>query len=144
MILANLAIGLPILLLCLLLQATFSYWSVRYYVRHSALQATAGGLLAEVGPLLSVMIILMLGIFLQLLIWGALFVWLGEFQAFYEAFYHSAVNFASLGYGDIVMSARWKLLGPLEAVTGVLMLSMTAAAVMTMLQDLVRRLHGIK
>lgn len=66
------------------------------------------------------MIILMFGIFLRVLIWGTFFVWLGEFQAFYEAVYHSEVNFASLGYGDIVMSVRWELLGPLEAVTGVL------------------------
>lgn len=40
---AHLAIGLPILLLCLILQATASFWSVRYYVRHSVLRATGGG-----------------------------------------------------------------------------------------------------
>lgn len=144
MILANLAIGLPTMLVCLILQASFSFWSVRYYVRQSVLRASNDGLLTGVFPLLRVMVIMMLGIFLQILIWGAIFIWLGEFDALYEAVYHSAVNFASLGYGDIVMSTRWKLLGALEALTGVLMLSMTAAALMTMLQDLVKRTRGIK
>ena len=49
--------------------------------------------------------------------------WLGEFDQAYDAIYHSAVNFTSLGYGDIVMSRERKLLGPLEAVNGVLMLA---------------------
>lgn len=32
-----------------------------------------------------------------------MFLWLGEFELFRDAFYHSAVNFTTLGYGDIVM-----------------------------------------
>ena len=60
---------------------------------------------------------------------------LGEFDALEVAVYHSAVNFASLGYGDIVMSERWRLLGPLEAVNGVLMIGVSTAVLMTTLQD---------
>jgi len=56
----------------------------------------------------------------------------------YEAVYHSAVNFTSLGYGDIVMSARWKLLGPLEAANGVLMFGMTSAGLMAILQQMIK------
>ncbi len=63
---------------------------------------------------------------------------LGEFDEYYEAVYHSAVNFASLGYGDIVMSHRWKLLGPLEALCGVLMLGMNAAVLMAIMQHMLR------
>ena len=36
------------------------------------------------------------------------------------AFYHSAVNFTTLGYGGIVMSEEWRLLGPQEEVSGTL------------------------
>jgi hypothetical protein len=75
---------------------------------------------------------------LQIALWGALFLWLGEFEEAFDAMYHSAVNFSSLGYGDIVMSANRKLLGPLEAVNGVLMLGMTAAAVMAIVQHLIK------
>jgi hypothetical protein len=48
------------------------------------------------------------------------------------------VNFTSLGYGDVVMNQEWKLLGPLEAANGVLMLSMTAAALTAILQNAIR------
>ena len=63
----------------------------------------------------------------QIAVWAMTFVWCGEFADPEEAFYHSAVNFTTLGYGDIVMSRRWRLLGPLEAANGSLMLGLSAA-----------------
>ncbi len=135
--LRNLVIGLPTMLVCLTLQAGFTFWSVRFYMGRT-LPARGSGLIAHTRPLLMAMVILILGNLLQIVIWGVLFVLLGEFGEFYEAIYHSAVNFSSLGYGDVVMSQRWKLLGPLEAGSGVLMFAMTSAALMAMLQQLIK------
>src|SRR5215204_2178169 len=126
--LRNLATGLPIMLLCLALQAAVTFWSVRFYMRHPGAALPGSGLFVNIRPLLIVMITMMLGNFVQIVIWATLFIVLGEFSELYEAVYHSAVNFTSLGYGDVVMSARWKLMGPLEAANGVLMFGMTAAA----------------
>ena len=135
----NLLVGLPTMLLCLILQTTFTFWTVRYYVRASG--SNAAGARVEIRPLLIAMLILTAGNLLQITLWGILFLALGEFTEFYEAVYHSGVNFASLGYGDIVMSKDWKLLGPLEAVNGVLMVGMTGAALMAMLQRLIMKQH---
>jgi hypothetical protein len=75
------------------------------------------------------------------MLWGGLFLWLGEFEQAHDAIYHSAVNFSSLGYGDIVMSRERRLLGPLEAVNGVLMLGMSAATLMAIVQNMVTLLR---
>lgn len=136
--LMNLAIGLPTMLVCLILQVAVTFWSVRYYVRQSSRTPSGGRLFEGMRPLMIVMIVMMLGNFLQIVIWGAIFIWLGEFNELYEAVYHSAVNFTSLGYGDVVMSTRWKLLGPLEAANGILMLAITGAALMAILQQLIK------
>ena len=64
---------------------------------------------------------------------------IGEFQQVGEAYYHSAVNFATLGYGDFVMTAEHKLLGPLEAVNGVLMIGVSTSVLMTVFQDAMNR-----
>ena len=136
--LMNLLIGVPTMLLCLALQAAFTFWSIRFYMLQSGRLPSGHGLFAHVRPLLVVMIAMMLGNFLQIIIWGVLFIVLGEFSELYEAVYHSAVNFTSLGYGDVVMSKRWKLMGPLEAADGVLMFGMTSAALMAILQQLIK------
>jgi hypothetical protein len=138
MILNNLMIGIPAMLLCLIVQAAVAFWSVRYYIRQSIVAAKPRKFLAGLQPLLVAMLAMMAGNFVQIILWGSLFFWLGEFSELYDAVYHSAVNFSSLGYGDIVMTKKWRLLGPLEAVNGVLMLGMTAAALMVILQHLIK------
>ena len=138
MILTNLMIGFPAMLLCLVVQAAITFWSVRYYIRQLSNAAAPQRFLAGIRPLLVAMLVMVAGNFLQITLWGILFIWLGEFSELYEAVYHSAVNFASLGYGDIVMSKNWKLLGPLEAVNGVLMVGMSSAAMMVILQQLIK------
>ena len=60
-----------------------------------------------------------------------------EFSDFGTAFYHSAVNYTSLGYGDVVMTPAWRLLGPLEAANGVLLFGVTTAIIFAVLQRLV-------
>jgi hypothetical protein len=138
MIITNFLIGLLAMLLCLIVQVAVAFWSVRYFVWQSVKAPAARRFLAGIRPLLIAMLIMMLGNLAQIALWAILFVWLGEFGELYEAICHSAVNFTSLGYGDIVMSKNWKLLGPLEAANGVLMLGMTAAALMAILQQLIK------
>ena len=142
MTIMNLMIGFPTMLLCLIVQVAVSFWAVRYYVRQSSDVPVPHRFVAGIRPLLIIMLVMMFGNFVQIAVWGILFVWLGEFDELYEAIYHSAVNYASLGYGDIVMSKAWKLLGPLEAVNGVLMLGMSAAALMAILQQLIKAQRG--
>jgi hypothetical protein len=138
MIFTNFMVGLPLMLLCLAIQVLVAFWSVRHYIRHIQGRSGEIGMNAGLQPLLIAMVAMMFGTFLQVSLWGVLFVWLGEFTELYEAVYHSAVNFASLGYGDIVMQKQWKLLGPLEALNGVLMLGMSAAALMAILQHMIK------
>ena len=141
--LPNLLVGLPTMLLCLILQVLFTFWSIRYYLRASD-RIAATGTRVQIRPLLVVMLSLTAGNLLQITLWACLFLVLGEFTEFYEAVYHSGVNFASLGYGDFVMSKPWKLLGPLEAVNGVLMVGMSGAALMAMLQQLIKKQHELR
>jgi hypothetical protein len=69
--------------------------------------------------------------------WGIVFYFCGEFMDFAAAFYHSAENYTTLGYGDVVMSASWRLLGPFEAGDGMLMFGVSTAMIFAVIQRLV-------
>jgi len=69
--------------------------------------------------------------------WATLFVCCGEFQEFGDAYYHSAVNYTTLGYGDLLLTPSWRLLGPLEAANSVLMFGISTAMVYAVVQRLV-------
>lgn len=137
MTLTNFLIGLPIMLACLLLQVAVAFWCVRHYVRTASPIGAGKSFVRDMRPLLVATVALLAGTVLQIALWGLLFVWLGEFKQAYDAIYHSAVNFTSLGYGDIVMSRERKLLGPLEAANGVLMLGMSSATLMAIMQHMI-------
>ena len=136
--LVNLLLGLPVMLLCLLTQAWLLVVAIHYYARHER-QLHEPSFWSTLAVIKGVMLVMVFGNLLQVAIWALLFMLLGEFTAFAEAFYHSMVNFATLGYGDFVMSDDHKLLGPLEAINGVLMIGVSTAALMAALSDAVRK-----
>ena len=74
---------------------------------------------------------------IEIAFWAVLLVICGEFQEFGNAYYHSAVNYTTLGYGDLLLTPSWRLLGPLEATNGALMFGVSAAMVFAVIQRLV-------
>jgi hypothetical protein len=78
---------------------------------------------------------------MEIAVWATLFILCGEFKEFGIAYYHSAVNYTTLGYGDIVMSPSWRLLGPLEAADGALLFGVSTAMVFTVILRLIRTLY---
>jgi hypothetical protein len=136
--LINLLLGLPVMAVCLVLQAILIAWVLAYYLGHVS-KATGSGRWGSVGVLLAVMVMLVIGNLVQVVVWACLFYALGEFQEFSDATYHSGVNFASLGYGDIVMSEKHRLLGPIEAINGVLMMGVSTAVLMSTIQDVLKK-----
>ncbi len=135
----NFLLGLPTMVLCLMLQTVLLVFAVRYY-HHKAYLVNSPSLWSSLLVINGVMLLLVIGNLGQIAIWAWLFELLEEFQQFDVAFYHSAVNFGSLGYGDIVMSDEHKLLGALEAINGVLMIGVSTAALMTTFQNATRKL----
>jgi len=84
-------------------------------------------------------LLLALSHLVDIALWALLYCLCGEFAEFEAAFYHSAVNFSTLGYGDIVMSARWRLLGPLEAMNGIVMFALSTALMFALMMRMIDR-----
>ncbi len=79
---------------------------------------------------------------LEIALWAVVFLVCGEVGSFHQAFYCSAQNYTSLGYGDVHLSERWQLLGPLEAVNGLLLFGLSTAIMFSVLSNLIaKRLH---
>ncbi len=74
----------------------------------------------------------------EIALWAVLLLAVGEFHGYADAFYQSAVNYTSLGYGDVLMTPAWRLLGPLETANGMLMFGVSAAMVFAVMQRLIR------
>jgi hypothetical protein len=73
----------------------------------------------------------------EIALWAIVFLLCGEMATFERAFYVSAENYTALGYGDIVLSERWRLLGPLEAINGLLLFGLSTAVMFAVLNRLI-------
>jgi hypothetical protein len=79
---------------------------------------------------------------IQIALWAEALLAVGEFSTFETAFYSSAENYTALGYGDIVLSAKWRVLGPLEAINGLLLFGLSTGVMFAVMNRLiVNRLH---
>ena len=78
---------------------------------------------------------------LQILLWAICYRWI-SFPSLESAFYFSAVSYTTVGYGDIVLPSRWRLLGPVEGITGVLMCGISASLLFALVMRLIDRAQG--
>jgi hypothetical protein len=58
---------------------------------------------------------------LEISAWAAAYVWDHAMPDLQSALYFSAVTYTTTGYGDLVLSREWRLVGAVEALTGILM-----------------------
>lgn len=68
--------------------------------------------------------------------YAGLYQLLGEATAFTDALYFSTTAFASLGFGDIVLSPRWRLISAIEAANGVILFAWSTAFLLTLTRRL--------
>jgi hypothetical protein len=79
---------------------------------------------------------------IQIALWALAIFMCGATETFETAIYWSAQNYTALGYGDVGMSERWRLLGPLEAVNGLLLFGLSTSLMFAILSRLItNRLH---
>jgi Ion channel len=126
-VIAVLVIGLLAMSVCLGLQALASVLAVRYFARASKQPLGPRPLRAIFLQFSTLMTVLMIGNIAQVAFWALLYSSLGAFEDFETAVYFSGVTFTSLGYGDVVLDVRTRLLAPLQAANGLMMFGITTA-----------------
>jgi len=141
--LSALLIGSSALIINMAIQVSAIVIVIGYLLRRYYSGRTTPGIRTDLTIMAVVLLVLFVGHEFQFAVWAILFVWLGEFSDFQTAFYHSVVNFTSLGYGDIVMSEKWRLLGALEAANGILMFGLTASSFLAVMNRLFSRHKAI-
>ena len=119
---------------------------------HSMIMATVVGVAQRAGAkhrshpslfLAAVMIpmvsILMATHALEVIVWAAAYALVDAAPDNANLVYFAFVNYTTLGYGDILPVERWRLLGPITAMNGVLMFGWSTAVIFEVLRRTMER-----
>jgi hypothetical protein len=89
---------------------------------------------------LSLLLVASLGLFalhtIEIWLHAAAFLIVGAGADFEEALYFSTVTYTTLGYGDVVLAANWRIFGAIEGATGLMMIGWSTAFLVSILTQL--------
>jgi hypothetical protein len=78
----------------------------------------------------------------EVVVWSLAYAAVDAAPAGADPLYFAFVNYTTLGYGDVVPVERWRLIGPITAMNGVLMFGWSTAVIFEVLRIAVRAAHG--
>ena len=135
-ILLPLLVGSLAILCTILVHSPALMASLRLFRRERQLGLAGSGFLTDLGLVVLTISFALVAHLVEIALWAVIFVMCGEFKSFTIAYYHSAVNYTTLGYGDLIMTPSWRLLGPLESADGALMFGVSTAMIFAIAQRL--------
>ena len=65
--------------------------------------------------------------FIEITLWALFYWWHDCLPSFESSLYFSGVTYATVGYGDMVLPLQWRLFGPMEGLTGILMCGLSVS-----------------
>ena len=134
--LRQVAVGGAVFALCVALHAWAMLVAVR--VLHPRLART-GGSVALVSTMVAVVCTLSMAHLAEVGLWGVGMALVGAVGPEEDPLYFAFVSYTTLGYGDVLATREWRLLGPAAAMNGILLFGWSTAVIFHVLADTVRR-----
>ena len=70
-------------------------------------------------------------------IWAGFYQWWGLFADFETSWYFSLTSYTTIGFGDVTLPQRWRMLGGVEGISGVLLCGVSTAFIFVILNAMV-------
>lgn len=141
MLILQIAIGVGMLVLTILIHASFMVSGVRAAAWRLQRYGHAGDEIGRALLLSGLTAWLFMAIVLEALLWALSYLFnplITELPDLETAFYFSMVTFTTLGFGDVVLAGPWRILTSIQAANGVIIFGWTTALIFYFIQ----RLYG--
>jgi hypothetical protein len=135
--LVALLVGLGLLLGSVLLYSMAMALFVRFVVMLIRSGYTEFGFWKNVLVMMLLTLLTAVAHLLPITLWAVVLLLCGETANLEEAIYFSAQSYTAVGYGDIAISRQWRILGPLEAVNGLLLFGLSTGLLFAVLSRLI-------
>ena len=80
----------------------------------------------------------------EIAVWALFYWWQKCLPDMESSFYFSGVTYTTVGYGDLVLPKQWRLLGPVEGLTGILMCGLSTGFFFAIFNKIFAAKTGVK
>jgi hypothetical protein len=94
-----------------------------------------------IAVMIPTVLVLMITHALEVIVWSSAYSIVDAGPPGANLVYFAFVNYTTLGYGDVVPVERWRLLGPITAMNGVLLFGWSTAVIFEVLRRTLARLE---
>jgi voltage-gated potassium channel len=132
----ELVTAFAIVLVCLVIHVVSIVMLAEFLVRRRKIvgrELRLTGYMMLLIVVFSVIVILHVG---ETGIWAAFFYERNLFSGFEPSLYFSITSYTTIGYGDVVLPQKWRLLGGIEGVSGVLLCGLSTAFIFAIVNAL--------
>lgn len=122
-----------------------TWWVNRLFRKHKLAQQQNWDLNKALYILSGTAIFLMMLHFAEIAIWAMAYLTIPgikELQSLEEAVYFSMVTYATLGYGDITLGPRWRIMSGFEAMDGILLFGWSTAMFFSAVQRSLKQMNA--
>jgi hypothetical protein len=136
LVITSLLLSLVLMALCVVIHAAGTMAALRWLNQSPSLASR--GLWRPTWLLVRVAAWLFALHLLEVALWGVLYAAGRAFADVRSAIYFSSVTYTTVGYGDLVLPAAWRLVGGVEALTGILMCGWSTGAFFALVTRMAR------
>jgi ion channel len=111
---------------------------VVWVAQRAAVNETPRQLRRLIAVMIATVSVLMVAHVCEVVVWALAYAIVDAAPAGADLLYFAFVNYTTLGYGDVTPVARWRLLGPMTAMNGVLLFGWSTAVIFEVLRRTVR------
>jgi ion channel len=111
--------------------------AVLWVARVASERATSNPTLRLIAVMTATVSVLMAAHIAEVLVWSFAYEIVGVAPPGTDQIYFAFVNYTTLGYGDVTPTERWRWLGPMTAMNGVLLFGWSTAVIFAVLRNTV-------
>lgn len=134
--LTELITAFGIVAVCLVIHITGMVTLAEWMLRRRAMLGKQPSLARSILMLINAFAFIIVLHLVETAIWAAFYQWQKLFPDYETSLYFSLGSYTTIGYGDVVLPQRWRLLGGIEGVSGVLLCGLSGAFIFVIVSAL--------
>ena len=141
--LAEVSVAFVIVAICVVIHTSVLLVFAKWMLGHLAINESRRGLTHHAVLLILVFFIVIVLHMVETALWASFYYWQSLFPDFETSLYFSLTSYTTIGFGDVVLPQKWRLLGALEGISGVLLCGLSTAFIFAVVNLLFRMRTGL-